>query len=287
MEMTKFYSPGTVAEILELLDTYREKAVVVNGGTDIVEQIAKGAVRPDAIVYIQNVQELKKIYSDGAYVHIGGTSTYADVLESLECKQFSALHKAVSGCGTPPIRVVGTPAGNIGTAASAADCNVALIALDADIVLAGKGFERTVAAKDMFISQGLTERKPNELIKEILIPVVKDGSGSDFLKLAKRKAQDIAQVSVGVSLSVENGTIKDISIAMGAVAPTTVKTSSFEAIALGKTAEAAAAAVRENVPVEASLRSPRNRAYKEAVIGVLTSRAILGAFADLESRDMR
>ena len=284
MKRAEFFSPKTVAEVLDLLDAYREKAVIVNGGTDIVEQIAKDAVNPEAIIYIQNVQELKGIHVENAYIRIGGASTYAEVLASPACQQFTALQRAISECGSPPIRAVGTPAGNIGTAAPAADCNVSLIALDAGIVLASKDAERTIAAKDMFIASGRTQRRPNELIKEIHIPVVKPGTGSGFLKLAKRKAQDIAQVSVAVCLSINDKNISDISIALGAVAPTAIKAYSFESLARNKTAQDAAAAVKQEIPTEAALRNPRNKAYKEAVMGVITARAITHAFADAEGR---
>ena len=280
MKNIKFFSPETIPEILELLDNYREKAVIVNGGTDIVEKIAKGAVEPEIIIYIQNVKELKEIYAGSGYISIGGAATYAEVLAASGCMQFSALRKAILWCGSPPIRAVGTPAGNIGTAAPAADSNVALVALGAEIVLAGKETERVIAAKDMFIAPGRTQRQPNELIKEIRIPAIKPGTGSDFLKLAKRKAQDIAQVSAAVCLSIDGDIIADISIALGAVAPATVKAYSFEALALGKTARAASAAVKEAIPAEASLRSPRNKEYKEAVMCVLAARAIMSAFKD-------
>jgi len=282
---TKFFNPKTLAEALSLLEQYREKGIVVNGGTDIVEQIAKGSVNAEAIIYIQNIRELKHIQAERGFVRICGAVTYNQVLGSPDCLQFTAIQNAIAQCGSPPIRAVGTPAGNIGTAAPAADCNVALIALGADIVLACGSAERTVPAKDIFTGPWRTLLQPNELIKEIRISVLKSGAGSGFLKLAKRKAQDIAQVSVAVRLSVEGEIISDISIALGAVAPTAVKSLSFEAMAKGKTLKDAVAAIKGSVPDEASLRSPRNKAYKEAVMGVLTARAIEQAFADAQRRN--
>ena len=75
MERTEFFSPKTTAEVLKLLDAYCGEAIIVNGGTDIVEQIAKGTVDPKAIIHIQNVQELKGIHAEGGYIRIGGAST--------------------------------------------------------------------------------------------------------------------------------------------------------------------------------------------------------------------
>ena len=282
MANTKFFGPRTLAETLDILDTYREEALIVNGGTDIVAQIASGAVNPSVIVYIQNVQQLKEIRSGGGHVCLGGAVTYVQIQTSPDCQQFSAMQKAIAECGSPSIRVVGTPAGNIGTAAPAADCNVALIALGAEVVLANKGGERIVPMADMFVAAWKTQRQPNEIIKEIHIPVVKNASGSGFVKLAKRKAQDIAQVSAAVSLSVDNKVIEEICIALGAVAPTAVRAKSLEALAKGKTLEAAMEAVNGQIPDEAALRNPRNKAYKEAVMGVAVARSIKQAFEAVE-----
>jgi carbon-monoxide dehydrogenase medium subunit len=282
MEKIRFYDPETVAETLDLLEQYSEKAVIVNGGTDIVEKIAKDTISPEAIIYIQNIKELKNITTVNGYVSIGGAVTYAEIQASSVCQQFTALQDVICELGSVPIRVVATPAGNIGTASPAADCNVALIALGADIVISSKNGERVVAAQDMFVSYGHTQLRPDELIIAIRIPVANKGMGSAFLKLARRKAQDIAQVSTAVCIYTDGTVIEDVCIALGAVAPTTVRASSFEALIKGKTVQDAAKIIKDQVPEEAVLRRPRNKAYKEAVMGVLTSRAIIQAFTGVE-----
>lgn len=119
MSQSQFFSPVSLSDALELLNQYGKKAVIVNGGTDIVEKL-----------------------------------------------------QAIIELGSLPIRVVGTPAGNIGTAVPAADCNVALIALNADIILASKDHERVINAKDMFIDYCWTQLQSDELIKEIRLPII-------------------------------------------------------------------------------------------------------------------
>jgi CO/xanthine dehydrogenase FAD-binding subunit len=281
MSTVEFFSPDSLVDALEQLDKYQSKAVIVNGGTDVVEKIANGSIDPAAIVYIQAIPELKAITAEGGFVCIGGAATYNDLLASPLCSRFSALLQAVLEIGSPPIRVVGTPAGNVGTAVPAADCNVALMALGAEFVLASKYGQRIVKARDMFVGYCRTQLQPNELIKEIRLPVLPSDTASAFAKLAKRKAQDIAQVSAGVCLSVEGEICKEIVVALGAVNTTTIRAYSLEKILVGKKVEVGAAAVKSLVPVEVALRSPRNKPYKEAVIGVVVERAILKAYAEL------
>lgn len=281
MSTTEFFRPATLAEALATLDRYRQEAVVVNGGTDIVEKIANGSVEPAAIIYIQDIAELKGIREDGRFISIGGTATYNDVLQSPLSRRYSVLCQAIAEIGSPPIRVVGTPAGNIGTAVPAADCNVALMALDAEVVLVSLGGERTVKATEMFVSYCRTALRENELIKEIRIPKMPSGSASAFLKLAKRKAQDIAQVAAGVRLTMDGDVCREIIIALGAVSSKTIRAYSLEQLVVGKQVAAAVAAVKDVVPTEVALRSPRNKAYKEAVIGILVGRAIMQAYTEV------
>jgi len=282
MEKVRFYNPETVAETLDLLEQYSEKAVIVNGGTDIVEKIAKGNISPEAIIYIQNVKELKSITAVNGYVSIGGAVTYAEIQASSVCQQFVALQNVICELGSAPIRAVATPAGNIGTASPAADCNVALVALGAEIVIANKNGERIIAAEDMFASYGQTQLRPNEVITAIRLTTVKKGTSSAFLKLARRKTQDIAQVSVAVCIYTDGAVIEDVRIALGAVAPATIRAFSFEALIKGKTIQDAVRTIKDKIPEEAVLRRPRNKAYKEAVMGVLTARAIVQAFTGEE-----
>jgi CO/xanthine dehydrogenase FAD-binding subunit len=297
MVRTEFYSPSSLVAALELLDQYRQQAVIVNGGTDVVEKIANGTIDPAAIVYIQGIAELKKIGESNGFVRIGGAVTYEEVLNSPLCSQFSALKQAVLEVGSPAIRVVGTPAGNLGTAVPAGDCAVALMALDAEVVAASKQRERVIKLADLVVDYRKTALAANELIKEIRIPVVPGvNTASAFVKLANRKAQDIAQASAAVRLTVDGDVCRDIVVAMGSVNKVTVRAYSLEKVITGKKVADGAAAIKGIVPAEVALGGPGNelfaarptakaeRQYKEAVIGVVVERAIKKAYAEVLGR---
>lgn len=291
---TEFYSPSSLAAVLELLDKYRRQAVIVNGGTDVVEKIASGVIDPAAIIYIQGLTELKGIGESNGFVRIGGAVTYKEVLDSPLCCRFSALKQAVQEIGSPAIRAVGTPAGNLGTAVPAGDCSAALMALDAEVVAASRQEERVIKVADLVVDYRKTVLAANELIKEIRIPVVPGvNMASAFVRLANRKAQDIAQVSAAVRLTVEGDVCRNVVIAMGSVSKVTVRAYSLEKIIAGKKIADAAAAARSIVPAEVALGGPGNplfdarptakveREYKEAVIGVIVERAIRKAYAEI------
>ena len=272
MSATRFFAPDSLEDALRLLAVYRGGAVVVNGGTDIVEKIDSGRVRPRAVVFIGNIRSLRGVERRGKDIVIGGGTVYADILRSPLSAALNALRDAVAEIGSPPIRAVATLAGNIGSAVPAADGNVALVALGARVELVSLEGERSVPAHEVFQGPGKTCLEAHELIRGIAVADM--ASPSAFVKLARRKSQDIAQVSAAVRLDMEGDICRDVAIGMGAVAATVVRARSFETLLRGRPLEDGLAELRCAVPAEASLRSPRNRAYKEAVMGVIVERAV-------------
>lgn len=116
------------------------------------------------------------------------------------------------------------------------------------------------------------------------IPLKGDNSASAFVKMAKRKAQDIAQLSAAVCMTVEGDICREIFIALGAVNPVTVRAYSLEKLMNGKSIEVGITEMKKMLPAELSLRSPRNKPYKEAVIGVAVERAVRKAYAEILGR---
>ena len=85
MSATRFFAPDSLEDALRLLAEYRGGAVVVNGGTDIVEKIAFDRIRPEAVVYIGNIRSLCDVERRAGYTVIGGGVVYADILRSPLC----------------------------------------------------------------------------------------------------------------------------------------------------------------------------------------------------------
>jgi len=274
---TDFLKPATLTEALSLLAQYGDRAVVVNGGTDIVAKITKGDVEPEAIIYIAEIPELKSIQERDDYLSIGGAVTYKEIIESPLCNKLSGLIQAVSEVGSPPIRNVATPAGNIANGAPAADCNVMLLALDADVVLASKDGERISKLPDILVAPFQTTIAKNELIKEIRIALPHSDTSSAYVKLTRRKAQDISRVSVGVFLSIAQGVCREIRIALGAVNKVPVRAYSLEKMLVGKEMEPGLQEIQGVFPAEASPR----KSYKKLVTGPIIERAIRKAWTTM------
>lgn len=279
---TKFYKPLNLDNGIKLLNKYKDKAVIVNGGSDIVIDISNKKIRPEVIMYVEGIKELQGIKEQGGQIVIGGAVTYLQIQQSPICKTIKGLMESISNLGSPQIRSIATVAGNIGTAAPAADCNTMLMALRAKVVLISTRGERTVPIEKCFLERNKTVIESDEIIKEIYFDSLAKNNGTGYYRVARRKSQDIGKVLAGVSLRVKNGVCTDATIALGALNATVVRGKSLEEALIGKNKQQALEYIRNNFPIEAGLRTSYFKHYKELVTSFVIERAIEMAWDDTE-----
>jgi carbon-monoxide dehydrogenase medium subunit len=168
--------------------------------------------------------------------------------------------------------------GNLCNASPAADTAPPLIAHSAKARIAGSGKQRVVPLEEFFVGPGKTCMKPNELLKELIIPSPPARSGGSFQRCT-RTAMDIAVVNCSVYLTLDSkgGTVKDVRIALGAVAPTPVRARPAEEYLKGKKpdretiGETANRAAEFSKPID-DVRSSAH--YRREMVRVLTRRAL-------------
>ncbi|MBC8577733.1 FAD binding domain-containing protein [Yanshouia hominis] len=269
---TAFYRPTDTLEAISLLGRFGKRAIIVNGGTDIVIEISKGRLTPEAIISISDIQELHEISHQNGYIRIGGSATYYEMMENPLLNHFSGMIEAISQVGSPAIRQVATLAGNICTAAPAPDGCTMAMGLDAVVVLAGPSGERLLPLSQMLLGRGKTAREEHELLTAILLPISKKNCA--YLRLARRRAQDIAKVMVGVSLELQDGVCKDAVISLGALNAVPCRAYSLEKLLKNNRIEEGIARVEEIFPQEAKPRPSPFREYKEQVLPTMIGRTL-------------
>lgn len=104
------------------------------------------------------------------------------------------------------------------------DLAPSLISLNAQVTISGPDGEETMPLEKFYILPAQNVRKENVLesnqfLKEIKIPLARNGSKSTYLKLKERSTWDFALVSAAVSGIASEGVCKDIKIVLGGVAP--------------------------------------------------------------------
>lgn len=280
--MTDFVKPASLQEALGILNVFKEKAVIVNGGSDIVISLSQKKIAPSVIVYIGNLQELRYIREEKGVISLGGNVTYREIDHDSICQNVAGLMNAITHLGSPGVRAVATPAGNIGTAAPAADCATMLMALGADVVLVNSKRERTVPLREFYLGRNSTVKQADEIIREIRFPAIKRGDGTGYGKAARRKAQDIGKVLVGVRVHLEKSIVTEAAISLGALNAEIVRAASLEKAIKGMNTDTACQYLKENFPAEAGLRDSYFKEYKESVTTAIIEQAFCRALTDAE-----
>ena len=159
--------------------------------------------------------------------------------------------------------------------------------LDASVRLLGPSGPRLITLVDFFTGPGKTVLRPNEILTEIRIPPVRPHSGAVYLKHCPRRAMDLASIGIAAALTLEDGRISQVGIAMGAVAPTPRRAPQAEAILAGQPPspelieQAAEAAAAEASPIS-DVRA--SAAYRRQMVYVLVRRTVQQALQLAEAK---
>lgn len=185
-------------------------ATPLSGGTDLMVETNFGHVRPEHVVGLRRVAELREW--DGN--RIGSGVTWSRI----EDHGPRALAQAARTVGSPQIRNAGTIGGNLGTASPAGDGHPFLVAVDAEIELSSSGATRVLGWADFFTGVKKTARTSDELITSVVLPDDLP-ERQEFAKIGVRNAMVIATVCVVVTRR-EDGTT---TVGLGSVAPTPIR----------------------------------------------------------------
>ena len=180
--------------------------------------------------------------------------------------------------------ILGTSPACIATHPS--DMSVALVALDARVMIEGPSGKRTVALSDLYrLPSGTphieTELTPGDLITAIEVPATSFAARSHYRKVRDRASYAFALVSVAAAIDLaDDGVIRDVRIALGGVAPKPWRALGAEAALRGKPASAAAFAQAADVELKDAV-GLRDNAFK---IG-LAKRTMVSVLSGLAGAD--
>ncbi|MFP4365283.1 MAG: FAD binding domain-containing protein [Spirochaetia bacterium] len=198
---------------------YPAKGTLVAGGTDLY--IQKGEVLPDEEVRFLSAEDgVTGISEVQDEIIIGAGATVEEFrLDPLLNKHFPGLDEKLLLISSTILRNRATIGGNIVNASPIGDMSVLLLALEARLLLAGKNGESYLPLEDFFLGYKELALKPGEMIKSIIIPIPEFQVFWNFEKVSKRERLDIATCNSGVTITVQNGKIRNIRLSFGGVAP--------------------------------------------------------------------
>ena len=287
----EYHTPLTIEDALGLLSKYGENGRVLAGVTDLLVALKFRRDTPEHLINLKAIEDLKGISTDEpGLIKIGALTTLGDI-ERLEIvrEKLPVLWDAVRVMASVQIRNLGTVGGNLCSAWPSADSAPPLIALGAAVKIKGANGERTVPVEDFFQGPGKIDKKRDEILAEIQIPVPKENSSGAYYKLMRRNAMDLAIVGVAAQIELDSSGEKCNSarIALGAVAPTPVRATKSEEAIINKPFDADTAAeagqiASENVSPRSSIRASGE--YRKEMVGVQVKKALMKSFARIQNQ---
>jgi len=207
------------AHAVELLGS-REDAKLLAGGHSLIPLLRLRFARPSLLVDIGRLGDLSYVRDAGEWLAIGALTRYKALQDDPLIQEHCPIVSHTAGLvGDPQVRHRGTIGGSLAHCDPASDFPAVILALEAELVIAGPAGERTVPAAEFF--QGVFESAlgPEELLTEIRVPKLGAWSGWSYLKFTRR-AQDWATVGVAALVRRDNGSVDDARVAltnMGAI----------------------------------------------------------------------
>ena len=254
----EFVAPATVAEVATYLIQH-PNATLLAGSTEIGLQVNKQFSRPDNIVYLGNVAELKTITSKANVWHIGAAVSLTQV-QTLIADTYPDFAEVLRRFGSPPIRSTATLAGNIANGSPIGDSMPCLLALGATLTLRRGDKTRQIALENFYTGMKKNVLQAGEFIEAVLLPQPKAGSIFRAHKISKRFDQDISATVCALSYELVGGKFKNVKLAFNGLAPSPCRAPKLEAILEGNTPSsvqnsAIDAAITASFPARDGLRA--------------------------------
>ena len=198
-------SPRTLDEALRVKAEHPQ-AVPLAGGTDLMVELNFDRRRPEVVLNLGEVEELRGWSRENGGVRLGAGLTYTEAMAEPLRSLLPALAEASRTVGSPQIRNRGTLGGNLGTASPAGDSLPPLLVEDAEIELAKVDGTRRVPLAEFLVGPKRNALEPDELI--VAVHIRPSAAPQTFMKVGPRNAMVIAVCSLAVLVDRERGEVR-------------------------------------------------------------------------------
>jgi aerobic carbon-monoxide dehydrogenase medium subunit len=207
-----YAKPSTLAEVYDLLDRHGDEAKLLAGGQSLIATLNLRLSSPELLIDITGLPGLAGIKTDKGVLRIGALTTHSEVEHSpVIAEHLPLLAQAVPHIAHAAIRNAGTFGGSVALADPASEYPACCLALDAQLVIAGRKGERRVAARDFFKGLYDTHLKPGEVLVAGEFKLA-PGYRSAFLEIARRHG-DYAIVGLAAHGRLAGGKFSDLRLA--------------------------------------------------------------------------
>jgi len=223
----------TLDEALTLL-AQNEDAKILAGGHSLIPAMKLRLAMPPLLIDIGRIADLCYIREEGDQIRIGAMTSHYQIESSELLKKICPLLPECAGLiGDVQVRNKGTIGGSVAHSDPAGDWPAAVIALNAELVVASKNGERSIKVDDFFLDLMTTALEPGEILRELRINKSKGRTGQAYVKM-HHPASGFAVVGVAANLGLDdNGACQNASIGITGVSAKAYRASAVEAVLVG------------------------------------------------------
>jgi carbon-monoxide dehydrogenase medium subunit len=215
-----YHRPRSLQDAINLLAEHGENGRVVAGGHSLIPMMKLRLAKPEHLVDLQDLTELRGIGSEPGTLVIGAMTTQYELIGSeLLMAKCPILRETSLQISDPQVRYCGTLGGNLANGDPGNDMPAVMLALDAIYRVRGPSGERDIPARDFYNGIYSTALADGEILTSLRIPLPAEGHGWAYEK-QKRKVGDYATAAAAVVLTMSGGACTSAAIALTNVADT-------------------------------------------------------------------
>jgi carbon-monoxide dehydrogenase medium subunit len=278
-----YHRPKTQAEALELLARPGCLPLIVHPKPTAPRRMGAEAFVDLSLLGLDYI----RADDDGA-VHIGALATLQEFVERslLQEGPFQLLARAAGLVAGPGIRNLAGLWGALQARSGPPEVLLALLALEAQVVLLGAGEKQRMLPFPEFYAKGRDSLKKGELVLEVVLTPAQTGGWA--LERVARTRRDEAIVATAAVVEIKNGKAGRVALALAGANPQPLRLAEVEKKLTGKAftvknlRAAAEAAMKQAEPV-GDFRGGAD--YRRAMAGLMTRRALEQAWLRAASRE--
>jgi len=284
----EYTAPKTLEEALRIVERHGDEAKILAGGHSLLPLIKLRLAQPRYVVDIGGLRGMSYIREENGQIAIGALTTHADIESSTLLRaKCPLLAETAATIGDVQVRNRGTIGGSLAHADPAADYPAAILALDAEMIVANTGGTRSISAGEFFVDMLTTALRAGEILSQIRVAPREPGTGSAYEKM-HQPASGFAIVGVAARLKVaKDGKIERAAVGVTGLGPKAYRAADVERELAGKKgsekvfAEAAHYAATGIEPLSDMHASAD---YRREMAAVYARRAIEKAFARAQGK---
>ena len=219
----EFHEPKSLEDAFALLAEGGGETAVVAGGVSLALRMRLG-YRPGRLVSLRLLEGLEGIADDGRCLRIGAMTNVSDLAEcAMLEKRAPLLRAACANVATPRVRNMGTLGGNVAQRDPNFDPPLALIALEAEALLASRQGEiRKTQVSALY--ERPEELRRDEILTAFEIRPQESGGFWSYLKHFPLSHDGTTGINVAVVLSLgKGGAIETCNLVVGSVSTRPVR----------------------------------------------------------------